>query len=79
MDFYLNNKRKRFESNNVSIFYQNKPFQNKDILVDGIWKCCFDKNFFQQGVSYESSFNDFRFKIPIKIGLKICFINIKIY
>ena len=71
MDFYLNNKRKRFESNNVSIFYQNKPFQNKDILVDGIWKCCFDKNFFQQGVSYESSFNDFRFKIPIKIGLKI--------
>ncbi len=71
MDFYLNHKRIRNDNRNKNEFYQNKPFSHKEIFVDGIWKCCFDKNFFQQGGSFEQKFKDYRNHIPIGLALKI--------
>ena len=71
MDFYLNHKRIRNDNRNKNEFFQNKPFLQKEILVDGIWKCCFDKNLYQQGGAFEQRFRDYKNQIPIGLGLKI--------
>ena len=71
MDFYLNHKRIRSDNRNENVFYQNKHFSQKEIFIDGIWKCCFDKNLFQQGGSFEQKIKDYRNNIPIGLSLKI--------